>query len=84
MFSCECSKVYSSGSEKEKKEQIFETFCSYLPEDLLLLRKQSKLYQRDWEWVNQNFNKLHKQMTNDESTISMGIKIYTCGGETYA
>lgn len=81
---CECSKVYSSGSEKEKKEQIFETFCSYLPEDLLLLRKQSKLYQRDWEWVNQNFNKLHEQMTDDEATISMGIKIYTCGGETYA
>lgn len=79
---CECSKVCSSGKEKEKKEQIFETYCSFLPEDLLLLGKESKKYQQDWEWVNQNFDKLHEQMTDDETAISMGVKIYTCGGES--
>ena len=81
---CECSKVCSSGNEKEKKEQIFETFCSYLPEDLLLLRKQSKGFQCDWEWMNRNFERLHAQMTEDETTISMGVKIYTCGGGNHA
>lgn len=79
---CECSKVCSSGKEKEKKEQIFETYCSFLPEDLLLLGKESKKYQHDWEWVNQNFDKLHEQMTGDEAVISMGVKIYTCRGES--
>ena len=68
--------------EKEKKEQIFETYCSFLPEDLLLLGKESKKYQHDWEWVNQNFDKLHEQMTGDEAVISMGVKIYTCRGES--
>ena len=79
---CECSKVCSSGKAKEKKEQIFETYCSFLPEDLLLLGKESKKYQHDWEWVNQNFDKLHEQMTGDEAVISMGVKIYTCRGES--
>lgn len=83
-ITCECSRVYSSGREKEKKEQIFETFCSYLPEDLLLLRKQSESYQCDWEWVNQNFDMLHDQMTDDATAVSMGVKIYTCGGEKHA
>ena len=57
-------------------------WAGMLPEDLLLLGKESKKYQQDWEWVNQNFDKLHEQMTGDEAVISMGVKIYTCRGES--
>lgn len=78
---CECAKVDSSGDEKQKKEHIFQTFCSYLQEDLLLLKRQDEknvTYQRHLEWVEENFERLHCQMTGDAASISMGVKIYTC------
>lgn len=78
---CECVKVDSSGNERQKKESIFQTFCSYLPDDLLLLKKQNEknvTYQYNLEWVQENFEKLHGQMTDDATSISMGVKIYTC------
>lgn len=79
----ECAEIGASGKEIEKKESIFDTFCSYLPEDLVLLRKQdeeNEAYRNGWEWVQNNFDRLRQQMTDEETTISMGVKIYTCGG----
>ena len=34
--------------------------------------------QVDLEWVEENFERLHCQMTGDAASISMGVKIYTC------
>ena len=77
----ECSEIASSGNEITKKEHIFDTFCSYLQEDLILLRQGAEggAYQKEWEWVQKNFEKLRQLMTGEASTVSMGVKIYTCG-----
>lgn len=77
----ECSEIASSGNEITKKEHIFDTFCAYLLEDLILLRQDSEgdAYQKEWEWVQKNLDKLRQLMTDEASTVSMGVKIYTCG-----
>lgn len=77
----ECSEIASSGNEITKKEHIFDTFCSYLQEDLILLRQGAEggAYQKEWEWVQKNFEKLRQLMTGEASTVSMGVRIYTCG-----
>lgn len=70
--------------ETEKKEKIFTTFCSYLPEDLILLRQEnpeSDVYKEGWNWVQSDFDTLHKQMTAKETEVFMGMKIYICGGK---
>ena len=79
----QCSEIGATGSEISKKEDIFTTFCSYLPEDLVILKKREPehpVYVAGWEWVEKNFEKLHRQMVSEESWVSMGVKIYTCGG----
>ena len=77
----ECSEIASSGNEITKKEHIFDTFCAYLLEDLILLRQDAEgnSYQTEWEWVQKNLDKLRQLMTGEASTVSMGVKIYTCG-----
>ena len=77
----ECSEIASSGNEITKKEHIFDTFCAYLLEDLILLRQDAEgdAYQKEWEWVQKNLDKLRQLMTDEASTVSMGVKIYTCG-----
>lgn len=78
------SEITAHKGETEKKENIFITFCSYLPEDLMLLRKsnpENAAYQEWWEWVEKDYATLHKQMVEEETEISMGMKIYTCGGK---
>lgn len=77
----ECTEIASSGNEITKKEHIFDTFCSYLQEDLILLRQGAEggAYQKEWEWVQKNLEKLRQLMTDEASTVSMGVKIYTCG-----
>lgn len=77
----ECSEIASSGNEITKKEHIFDTFCAYLLEDLILLRQDAEgnSYQKEWEWVQKNLDKLRQLMTDEASTVSMGVKIYTCG-----
>lgn len=77
----ECTEIASSGNEITKKEHIFDTFCSYLQEDLILLRQGAEggAYQKEWEWVQKNLEKLRQLMTDEALTVSMGVKIYTCG-----
>ena len=74
----ECTKVCSSGQEKQKKEDMFEIFCSYLPEDLALLKEQNSSYEKEWEWVQKNFDKLRQRMTDDATAVSVGVRICTC------
>lgn len=77
------SEIAAHKGETEKKEHIFETFCSYLPEDLMLLKKddpENADYQEWWSWVESDLHILHQQMIEEETEISMGMKMYTCGG----
>lgn len=67
--------------ETDRKKAIFQMFFSYLPEDVeLLLKAEPKnvLY-RSWSaWLQENYQKLEKQIIAEESEIFMGIKILSC------
>lgn len=77
------SEIAAHKGEVQKKEHIFVTFCSYLPEDLMILKEEDPEnadYQEWWSWVESDFDILHQQMVEEETEISMGMKMYTCGG----
>lgn len=77
------SEIAAHRGEREKKESMFTTFCSYLPDDFMLLRKEmpeNPVYQEGSEWIEKSFARLHEQMIKEETEIFMGVKIYTCGG----
>jgi len=77
----------AAGHEDEKKKAIFDTFFSYLPEDVALLREQepdNPLYLQ-WEtWLEQSYAALRRTVLTSSSAITLGLSIYTAakgGGE---
>ena len=61
---------------------IFSVFCSYFPEDIRILRKEepeNPVYRACEEWVLTHFETLRRKMLEKDTSIHMGIKIYTCG-----
>ncbi len=67
--------------EEEKKEAIFTTFFSYLPDDITLLLDEdpeNDEYKFWYTWLEQNYNELKTLVLSEESIISMGMKILTC------
>lgn len=75
----ECMEICATGKERAKKEAIFDTFCAYLSEDMLFLEKQGKRRAAK-DWVRQNAARLRRRMTEEGTTVSMGVKLYICGG----
>jgi len=76
-------KISASVGENEKKNDIFQTFFSYLPEDISILRKKhpNNPQYLEWEkWVNINYTKLKESILCNESKISIGVRIVTCTG----
>lgn len=76
--------MYAKGPEQSKKEQFFDVFFSYLPEDILLLREQEPDNQQyvQWEeWMRRNYESLHQLVLNEHSDFSVGLSIYTCTRE---
>ena len=73
--------VCATEGEKEKKKAIFTTFFSYLSEDILLLldaEPDNEEY-RSWSaWLDLNYKTLKRLILQEESVISMGMKILTC------
>lgn len=72
----------SAGSgETKKKKAIFETFFTYLPEDISLLLEaepENEEYKSWSAWVDRNYKALKRLILQKESAVSMGIKILTC------
>jgi len=67
--------------DEEKKQNLFTTFFSYLPQDVALLRKDEPdcAEYRSWaEWLEANYHKLSKLVQQPESNIFMGMKMLTC------
>ena len=67
--------------ETEKKKAVFTMFFTYMSEDIdLLLRLQPENEEyRSWsDWLACNYETLKDLILQEESTISMGIKILTC------
>lgn len=79
-----CSEISASKGEKEKKEAIFTTFFSYLGEDVSILRSSdpNNTEYKSWEgWLERNYTTLENAVMNENSEISMGMKILTCSKE---
>lgn len=75
-----CDAVCAKRGEKERKKDIITTFFSYLSEDVdILLEEENKDIYKEWkEWLSNNWKELESIILNDESEISMGMKIISC------
>lgn len=71
-------------SERLKKKDMFDIFCSYLPADMILLQKQepdNTQYIACVGWLNQHYHTLKELFLAENTSISMGVSIITCLGE---
>lgn len=71
--------------EVEKKNSIFITFFTYLIEDVLLLLEaepENEEYKEWAQWLEQNYDKLRNLILQDDSVVSMGVRILTCSKGT--
>lgn len=67
--------------ETEKKNAIFTMFFSYLPDDVRLLldaEPENNEYKSWSEWIDRNYKTLKDLILQEQSVISMGVKILTC------
>ena len=77
--------ISASKGEQEKKDAIFTTFFSYLGEDvsILISCEPENAEYRSWKaWLENNYSTLREMVTDEESEISMGMKILTCSKES--
>ena len=76
--------VTAEGGQKEKKENIFEIFFSYLPQDLSELWRRepnNSTYAFCVRWLDQNYEALRAAVISRETRLNMGIRIISCGTE---
>lgn len=73
--------IAAGPGEKARKEAIYTTFFSYLPEDvaLLLEAEPDNARYHSWAaWIRSNYPRLEKLIVQEETKISMGMKILSC------
>lgn len=76
------TRICASEGERSKKELIFKTFFSYLPEDFEILCGQDSGYNGFEEMgrsVTENFEKFRTAFVDEAVRVSCGIVIITCG-----
>ncbi len=75
--------VRAGGRQLEKKRDIFETFFSYLPQDMALLRQESPengRYAACAAWLDRYYDELRQEALSEETTLTLGVKLITCTG----
>jgi len=73
--------IAAGEGEMEKKQAIFTTFFSYLPEDVELLlgaAPENEEYRAWAAWLDRHYDALRQLILQEKSYISMGIRILTC------
>ncbi len=78
----ECQTIDARGPERGKKEDLFDMFFSYLPEDVQILLEQEPDHPRpvQWKrWIQQKFERLQQLVLAEGTSISMGLNIFTAG-----
>lgn len=76
-----CDGISAGKEETKRKEEIFQTFFSYLPEDVKLLLAEepdNRKYQAWKKWLEQNYEKLRQLVLQRDSEITMGMQIISC------
>ena len=77
--------VSAGEGESEKKQAMFTTFFTYLPEDILLLlaAQPEREEYRTWSaWLDRHYEGLKELILQDKSSIAMGIRMLTCSKGT--
>ena len=76
-----CEGISAAKGETQRKREIFQTFFSYLPEDVEILRTEepdNRKYQ-DWQkWLEDNYEELRQLILDEDSEITMGMQILSC------
>ncbi len=68
-------------SEKQKKDDVYTVFFSYLEDDIAILMKEdenNEEYKAMSRWLEENMPTLERIIKSDKSFISMGLRILTC------
>ncbi len=76
-----CKEISAAKGEQQQKEDIFQTFFSYLPEDveILLAEEPDNRKYQDWQnWLKKNYEELQQLILSEESEITMGMQILSC------
>lgn len=76
-----CKGISAAEGEQQQKEDIFQTFFSYLPEDveILLVEEPDNRKYQDWQnWLKKNYEELQQLILSEESEITMGMQILSC------
>ncbi len=79
----QAERIFSEQDDKSKKSDVFVVFCSYLKNDLEILRKEhpgNKTIKKQLKWVRDNEERLYHQMVDENTEITIGIKIFTGRG----
>ena len=75
-------RICASDEERQKRELMFQTFFSYLPEDFKILCRQGSDYNGFEEMgrnIAENFEKFKTAFVDEAVRASCGIDIITCG-----
>ncbi len=79
-------RIYAPVGDIEMKEDIFEVYFTYLPEDVKMLcdeHPQNMEYRKWSDWLKENFEQLRKLVLSKDAQLSIGICFMTCNGEAY-
>ncbi len=73
-----------SPAEFQKKQNMFAAFCSYLAEDIKLLRKENPAnldYIRCEDWLKHNYEVMRSDALSKETLFTIGVSVITCTGD---
>lgn len=73
--------ILVSDVEREKRDDVYTVFFSYLEDDVDILLKEekdNKEYKAWKQWLDENSPMLEKLIKDEDSRISMGLKILVC------
>ena len=76
-----CQGISAAKGEQQRKEDIFQTFFSYLPEDVEILLTEepdNRKYQKWQKWLWKNYEGLQQRILSETSEITMGMQILSC------
>jgi len=80
----EKEKLVASHAEIQKKQNMFDVFCSYLQDDVKILLEEDAAnldYLRCEEWLKHNYKALCNNVLSNETLFTIGVSIITCTGD---
>ncbi len=80
----EKEKLVASPAEIQKKQNMFDVFCSYLQDDVKILLEEDAEnldYLRCEEWLKHNYKALCNNVLSNETLFTIGVSIITCTGD---